>query len=302
MAASAAPGEPERLTVTTTDSRSLEVLVEGPADGFPLVYHSGTPSAAVSYPPLSQAAAAHGLRTVTFSRAGYGESTAKPGRAVADVSADVDAVLAALEIEQFVTFGWSGGGPHALACAALMGDGCRGAAILAGVAPFDASGLDWVDGMGAENLAEFGAAAAGEAALTAYLKSQCEELADVTDDHVAASLGDLASDVDRRAITGELASYLAESFRHAVRQGPSGWRDDDLAFVRPWGFELDRIAVPVAVWQGRLDRMVPFTHGQWLASHVAGASTHLYDDEGHLSLLSQCARIFADLANLAGLG
>jgi pimeloyl-ACP methyl ester carboxylesterase len=302
MAASAAHGEPERLTVTTTDSRSLEVLVEGPADGFPVVYHSGTPSAAVSYPPLSQAAAAHGLRTVTLSRAGYGESTAKPGRAVADVTADVDAVLAALGLEQFVTFGWSGGGPHALACAALMGDGCRGVAILAGVAPFDASGLDWLDGMGAENIAEFGAAAAGKAALTEYLQSQCEELADVTDDHVAASLGDLASEVDRRAITGELASYLAASFRHAVRQGPSGWRDDDLALVRPWGFELDTIAVPVAVWQGRLDRMVPFTHGQWLASHVAGASAHLYDDEGHLSLLSQFPRIFADLADMAGLG
>jgi pimeloyl-ACP methyl ester carboxylesterase len=293
--------EPTRLTVTTSDSRAVEVLVDGPSDGFPLVYHSGTPSAAAPFSLLAGAAAARGLRTVTFSRAGYGDSTPRPGRSVADVTADVDAVLAALGLEQFVAFGWSGGGPHALACAALMTDTCRGAATLAGVAPHDASGLDWLDGMGAENLAEFGAAAAGEAALTAYLRPQVEALGTVTEDEVAAALGDVASDVDKRAITGELASYIADSFRRAVLHGPDGWRDDDLAFVRPWGFGLDAIPVPVAIWQGRLDRMVPFAHGQWLGSHVAGAHAHLYDDEGHISLLSQVPRVFADLTHIAGL-
>jgi pimeloyl-ACP methyl ester carboxylesterase len=72
-------GRPQWLTVTTADTRSLEVLVEGPSDGFPLVYHSGTPSAAVEFEYLSQAAAS-GLRTVTFSRPGYGESTPHPAR------------------------------------------------------------------------------------------------------------------------------------------------------------------------------------------------------------------------------
>jgi pimeloyl-ACP methyl ester carboxylesterase len=143
-------GGPQWLTVATGDGRSLEVLVEGPSDGFPLVYHGGTPSAAVEFGYLSQAAAASGLRTVTFSRPGYGESTPRPGRTVADVTGDVSAVLAALGLEQFVAFGWSGGGPHALACAALMPDTCRGAAALASAAPYEARGLEWLDGMGAE--------------------------------------------------------------------------------------------------------------------------------------------------------
>jgi pimeloyl-ACP methyl ester carboxylesterase len=289
------------LTVHTADSRVLEVLVEGPVDGFPLVYHSGSPSAALSFPRLSRAADACGLRTVTFSRPGYGDSSPKPGRQVADVVTDVRSILDVLGLEKFVSFGWSGGGPHALACAALMPAECRGVAVLAGVAPRGAVGLDWLDGMGADNLEEFSAAQAGESALTEYLTAQCEGLARVSDDQVAAALGDLVPDVDRRALTGELAAYFAGSLRRAVIQGPTGWRDDDLAFFRDWGFSLDTISIPVAIWQGRVDRMVPFAHGQWLATHVAGARAHLYDDEGHLSLAAQFERIFADLTELAGL-
>lgn len=294
-------GGPEWVTVTTADARSLEVLVEGPSDGFPLVYHSGSPSAAVEFAYLSQAAAASGLRTITFSRPGYGESTPHPGRTVADVCGDVSAVLAALGLEQFVSFGWSGGGPHALACAAVMADTCRGAATLAGVAPYETPGLAWLDGMGAENVAEFGAAAAGVDALTAFLSQASEGLADIADDEVANGLGDLVSDVDRRAITGELASYLAGSLQRSVLHGLSGWRDDDLAFVHPWGFRLDTIAVPVSIWQGRLDRMVPFAHGQWLAANIPGAQERLFDDEGHLSLAAQLPRVFADLVGISGL-
>jgi pimeloyl-ACP methyl ester carboxylesterase len=294
--------ESQWLTVTTTDSRALEVLVEGPSDGFPLVYHGGTPSAAVSFPRLNQAAAASGLRTVTFSRPGYGTSTPHPGRTVGDVAADVVAVLTALGLERFVTLGWSGGGPHALACAALLPGTCLGAATLAGAGPYADPGVaDWSDGMGADNVAEFGAAVTGEHALTEFLTPECEGLAHVTGDQIADAFGDLVPEVDRRALTGDLADYVAESCRRAVLQGVAGWRDDDLAFVRPWGFSLETITVPVSVWQGRLDKMVPFAHGSWLASHVAGARAHLHDDEGHLSLAAQLDRIVADLADIAGL-
>jgi pimeloyl-ACP methyl ester carboxylesterase len=290
------------LTVTTTDSRALEVLVEGPSDGFPLVYHAGTPSGAVSFPRLTQAAAASGLRTVTFSRPGYGTSTPQPGRTVGDVAADVVAVLAALGLERFVTLGWSGGGPHALACAALLPEACRGAATLAGAGPYGDPGVaDWLDGMGADNVAEFGAAVESEAALIDYLALQRESMAHVTGAQIADALGDLVSDVDRGALTGDIAEYIAESCRRAVLQGVEGWRDDDLAFVRPWGFTLESLSVPVSIWQGRLDKMVPFAHGQWLAANAAGARAHLYDDEGHVSLAAQLDRIVADLADIAGL-
>jgi pimeloyl-ACP methyl ester carboxylesterase len=155
--------------------------------------------------------------------------------------------------------------------------------------------------MGEENVAEFAAARAGPQELTAFLEPAAAGLAGVTGAQVAAALGGLVSEVDKAALTGEFAEALAESFRRAVSSGIAGWRDDDLAFVRPWGFRLSDITVPVSVWQGGQDRMVPSTHGRWLAEHLPGARAHLYDDEGHLSLVHQFDRILDDLLDLAGL-
>jgi pimeloyl-ACP methyl ester carboxylesterase len=281
------------------DGRTLEYVVDGPADGLPLVFHHGTPSAAVPFPLMTAAAAAHGLRLVLHSRPGYAGSAPRPGRAVADDAADVAAILDALGADRFLTMGWSGGGPHALASAALLPDRCLAAATIAGVAPYAADGLDWLAGMGQENLDEFGAALAGEPALTAFLEKAAAEMAGVTGADIAAALGDLASDVDKRALTGDFADHLAENFRASVSTGIAGWRDDDLAFIADWGFPLDRFRVPVAIWQGAQDRMVPFDHGRWLAAHVAGAHVHLEPAEGHISLIDKLEMIVADLARMA---
>jgi pimeloyl-ACP methyl ester carboxylesterase len=272
------------VDLETSDGRSLELAVAGPADGLPLVLHHGTPGAAVIFDRMADTAARHGLRTIVYARPGYARSTPHPGRSVADAAADVAVVLDALGADEFVTVGWSGGGPHALAAAALLPDRCRGAATIAGVAPFGATGLDWLAGMGAENVTEFGAAVAGEPALSAYLEKEAAVLAAIRPEDVAAALGDLVSDVDKAALTGDFAAYLAGSFRAAVSTGFAGWRDDDLAFVADWGFGLDGFAAPVSIWQGDQDRMVPFDHGRWLAGHVPGARVRLLPGEGHLSL------------------
>jgi pimeloyl-ACP methyl ester carboxylesterase len=267
------------------DGRTLQYLVAGPADGFPLVLHNGTPSAARLFAPMVEAAAARGLRTVVHSRPGYAGSTPQPGRTVASVAADVTELLDELGADRFLAVGWSGGGPHALACAALLPGRCVAAASVAGVAPYGAEGLDWLDGMAAENVAEFEAAAAGQDALASFLNAQAPDLAEVRPDQVAAALGDLVSDVDRRALTGEFAEHLAQAFRAAVAEGIAGWRDDDTAFLGDWGFDPSAIEIPVSVWQGGEDRMVPFAHGRWLAGRVPGAAVHLDPAQGHLSLM-----------------
>ena len=280
-----------------TDGRNLEYLVAGPEDGTPLVFHHGTPFAAILFDPMVDAAARHGLRLVVYSRPGYAGSSPQPDRTVASVAGDVSALLDELDADRFVTAGWSGGGPHALACAALLPERCGAAATIAGVAPYDVPGLDWLDGMGAENIEEFAAAAAGVPDLTAYLDAQAKAMANVQGVHIAAALGDLVTDVDRRVLTDAFADYTAAAFRKAISAGIAGWRDDDLAFLDDWGFDLAAVRTPVSIWQGDQDRMVPIAHGRWLAGHVAGAAVRLLPGEGHLSLmLDRADDIFADLA------
>jgi pimeloyl-ACP methyl ester carboxylesterase len=267
-----------------SDGRSLEVDISGPDGATPLVVHHGTPGERSQYPPFADAAAAQGLRYVSYSRPGYGGSSRQPGRAVADCAADTAAILAYLGADRCYTVGASGGGPHALACAALLADRVLACATVAGIGPFGAQDLDFLAGMGRENHQEFGAALAGPTALQAYLEQEAEAFAGITGEQVAAALGDLASPVDVAALTGEFAAYVAASFRQALANGIWGWFDDDLAFTRPWGFDLDGIGVPVVVWQGGQDRMVPFDHGRWLAARLPSAKAKLLPEEGHLSI------------------
>jgi pimeloyl-ACP methyl ester carboxylesterase len=291
----------EWLLMKTADGRDLEVAVSGPDSGFALVSITGTPSAALPFPALVEAAASRGLRTIDFSRPGYAKSSPQHGRSVADVAVDIATILDAVGAPRFVTMGRSGGGPHALACAALLPERCLAAACIAGVAPYPADGLDWLAGMGDENIEEFTLAIQGEAALTPYLERYAKDLAEVQASEVAAAFGSLISDVDKASLIGEFAEHSAASLRRSVSTGIAGWRDDDLAFSNPWGFELGDITVPVAVWQGGQDRMVPRAHGEWLAAHIPGARAHRYPAEGHLSLeLAAVDDILDDLMALAG--
>ena len=293
--------EPPFRHVELPDGRVLETVSGGPDNGMPLLFQNGTPTAAVLFGPMVEIAAERGLRTVMYSRPGYAGSTPHPGRTVADAAKDIGAVLDAIEADRFVTIGWSGGGPHALACAALLGDRCGAALSLAGVAPQGAERLDWLAGMGPENVEEFSLAVQGDAALTPWLEREALHLASVHGNDVAAALGGLVSDVDRASLTGEYAEYMASSLRRAVSRGIAGWRDDDLAFINPWGFELSAITRPVAIWQGGEDRMVPAAHGEWLARHIPGAEAHIHRDEGHLSLgVAALDRIIDNVVALAG--
>jgi pimeloyl-ACP methyl ester carboxylesterase len=277
--------------------------VAGPADGLPLVLHEGTPGGLVLYPPAVRAAASRGLRVVLAARPGYEGSTPRPGRRVVDVAGDTAAVLDELGAGSFVTAGWSGGGPHALACAAALPGRCLAAASIAGVAPYCAAGLDWMAGMGPENVAEFGAALAGEAELTAFLGREAATMGTVTGPDVAQAFGGLVIEADQAVLTGEFADHVAALLRTALSSGIAGWRDDDLAFTRDWGFSLaPEPPLRVTIWQGDQDRMVPFAHGQWLAAAIPGARVHLMPGDGHLSMtISAFDRILDDLLDLAGL-
>jgi len=271
-------------TLGLPDGRRLDIEISGPDGGLPLVFHHGTPGSVRRFGVIERAAHERGLRLVTFSRPGYGDSTRLPGRSVADVAADVAAVLDHLDASRCLVAGWSGGGPHALATAALLPDRVAGTLVIAGVAPWDADGLDFLAGMGEQNIDEFGLAVQGEAAIRTSLAAEAAALCSATVADLVKGLDTLLPDVDRAVLTDEYGADLIANFAEALRVGVDGWLDDDLAFVRPWGFAVADIAVPTFVWQGSEDLMVPFTHGQWLAGHIPGVTAHLETGEGHLSI------------------
>ncbi len=269
------------------DGRMLEIEVSGPREGVPLLYHHGTPGAGISPPHLARAAAARGLRLVVTSRAGYGRSTPAPGRRVANVAADMATVLHALgepDSAPCLVAGWSGGGPHALATAAGLAERVAGVLVIAGVAPYDAAGLDFLAGMGQDNLDEFDAALRGEEPLRELLETLAPGLRAAGPDELITEMASLLPDVDRAVLTAEFGEWLATTTREGLRESVDGWLEDDLAFVRPWGFDLGEITAPVFVWQGGHDLMVPAAHGGWLADALANAVPHLLPGEGHLSI------------------
>jgi len=217
-----------------------------------------------------------------------------------DVVADTQAVLATIGADRCLVAGWSGGGPHALACGARL-TAAAGVLVIAGIAPYKAGGLDWMAGMGEENVEEFSVALKGEAALRPYLLGVREHLKETDAAGIIASLGTILPDVDRALLTGELGVDMAGSFAEALRTGVEGWLEDDLAFARPWGFELAEITAPTMLWQGSADLMVPFAHGQWLASRIPGVAAHLEDGEGHLSIaIGALDRMLDELLSTAG--
>lgn len=271
-------------TVTTPDGRSLTVREGGDPDGFPVLTISGTPGSSTLYEPHARDAAERGIRLFSYDRPGYGASTRQKGRTVADCAADIAAVCDAVGVERFGVWGISGGGPHALAAAALLPDRVIAAAALASVAPYDAEGLDFLEGMGEQNVEEISAIFEGEDVHRASMEQQRHELLSATPEQLVELWQTLLGPCDREVATGVLAAFLLDHIRAGIGSGGDGWIDDDLAFVTPWGFDLASIRVPVQLWQGEQDRFVPYGHGVWLAAHIRTVDARLTAEDGHLTL------------------
>lgn len=277
-------------TVRTRDGRTLEVHEAGDPAGLPVIVHHGTPMSGLAYEPHVELAREQRLRLIGYDRPGYGGSTRHEGRRVADCAADVSDIADALALKRFATWGVSGGGPHALACAALCDERLVAVASLASVAPWEAEGLDWLDGMGEENHVEFGKTLEGEHSLRPYLEHEAEDVRNAQPEDLRRLMETLLGDEDRAVLTGRFAEYMIACDLHALEPGVDGWLDDDLAFAAPWGFELAQIARPVLLLHGDDDRFVPVSHGRWLAERIPGVDARIDAGDGHLTLLERRMR------------
>ncbi len=273
--------------IETADGRTLAVEDDGDPGGRPVLVHLGTPNSRHLYGPNVTDAAARGLRLISWDRPGYGGSTPQPGRTVASVAADARTICRALRVGPVGMWGISGGGPHVLACAALLPDLVVAAASLAAPAPYPADGIDWFAGMGQGNVDDFRLMLSGDAAAArARVDEERAEMIDATADDLAAQLTTLLTPTDAAVLTGDVAEYLVYSSREGLAPGSQGFWDDSWASCQPWGFDLADISVPVLVMHGRQDKFVPFGHGEWLARHIPGVDARLLDHDGHLTLLT----------------
>jgi len=271
-------------TVHTPDGRVLAVNDDGDPADRPILVHNGTPNSRLLYGPNVRDAAERGLRLISYDRPGYGGSSPQPGRTVADCAGDVRTICAALGIDRLAMWGISGGGPHVLACAALLPDLVTAAASLASPAPFGAEGFDFFAGMGQLNVDDFRLVLTDEAAARAKTDKDREEILAASPDDLASGWESLLSSTDAAVLSGELAGYLVSVMQDGLAPGSQGWWDDN-CMIRPWGFGLADIAVPVLLLHGRQDMFVPFGHGEWLAAHIPGVEARLLDADGHLTLL-----------------
>jgi len=271
--------------IRTAGGRGLLVLEAGAPDGRPVLVHNGTPNSRLLYGPAVRLAESQGIRMIGYDRPGYGGSDRDPGRTVAGCAEDVRAIASALGIERLAVWGISGGGPHAIACAAQLPDLVPAVAVLASIAPWGAEGLDYFEGMGSENVEDFELTLRDRAAGRAkHEQDRLESLA-ATPETIHTTIETLLSPVDREALTVTLTQYLYESMQIGLAPGADGWWDDDVAFAEPWGFDLEHMRTPVLLLHGRQDRFVPFSHGEWLARHIRGVEARLSDNDGHLTLI-----------------
>jgi pimeloyl-ACP methyl ester carboxylesterase len=279
-------GEPLR-TLETPDGRTLGYAIWGDPKGFPVLSLHGTPGCRFNRWPVEEVYAEAGVCWVTHDRAGYGRSDRHHGRNVADEAADVAALADELGFDRFGITGGSGGGPHVLACAALLPERVVRAICVVGLAPFGRPGLeedDWLDGMDPENVKETRWAQGDEGVHTRELEAEHKRMEErVAVDPTTVLEGFELSESDRAQLARpEAMQVIREATAEECVNGVGGWVDDDRAFLQPWGFDVATVAVPVLIRYGLTDVLVPPAHGEWLAANVPGCIVHTEETAGHM--------------------
>ena len=264
------------------DGRELEILDNGITSDKAIIFHHGTPGHFSAWNGWLEEAAHRGIRALAYSRAGYGTSDRNFGRSVLSNNSDISLLLDGKNIAKFVAIGWSGGGPHALANA--LDHRNVGVITLAGVGEYGAPDLNFLEGMGPENHDEFGAALKGEAVITKWMNENAVPMKQVTGSDIREAFGGLIGDADKAVLEGAVADEMAATMRNGLAVSFDGWIDDDLVFIKPWGFDLSAISKPVILWQGDDDFMVPHAHSYWLEKHIPTAKLSFIPGHGHISL------------------
>lgn len=276
--------EPVRVVqVGTADERRLRAEVAGDGRRV-IVVHVGSPNAGVLCESWVRDAAARGLTLIAYDRPGYGESSPQPDRSVADCAADVRAISEAVGFTRCAVWGFSGGGPHALACGALLNDLVTAVATVGSPAPFDAPGFDYFEGMSDEARKDYELFLSDRAAWEREGLDQRNDMIEWSVDELREKWSAGSPSADVAALQSDFGVWLNRAIQQGLAPGVEGWTADDIAFHSPWGFDVAGIEVPVKIWHGGEDRFVPVAHGRVLQQAIPDAQLELREDDGHMSV------------------
>lgn len=291
------------LVIGVPDGRRVAVNCLGDPNGLPVFLLHGTPGSRSGPVPRAPLLYQLGIWLISYDRPGYGGSDRQKGRTVADAAFDVLDIADQLGLGEFGIVGRSGGGPHALACAALLDRSrLRSVAVLVGLAPHEAKGLDWFDGMASSNVNDYETASLDDDTLIADLSSRAEGIR-ANPESMLETLEKEMTEADRRIATDAgIRRRLLETYQEALRDGPYGWIDDVLAFRSPWGFELSKIKVPVRFWHGDMDVFSPLAHSRWMAREIPTATIEVEAGAAHFGAMQVLPRVLARLRADSGQG
>lgn len=283
--------------VRSSDGRRLAVEVSGAPDGPPVFLLHGTPGSRSGPKPRGIVLYRLGVRLICYDRPGYGRSDRHEGRDVADAAWDVAAIADEMGIDRFAVVGRSGGGPHALACAALLPRRVTRTAVLVGLAPADAPDLDWYSGMTESNVDRYHTADTDASALAVSLATRATRTRE-DPESLVRFLRPSLSESDRRVVDDvAIRRLLAATYAEALQHGPEGWIDDALALRRNWGFKLDAITCPVKLWHGEDDTFSPVGHTRWLATQIPNAELEVQPGAAHFTAVEILPQMLIWLAS-----
>jgi pimeloyl-ACP methyl ester carboxylesterase len=292
--------EPVESEVAVGD-RVLRIRDAGDIDGQPIIYFHGTPGSRLDLTFGDATVSQQGVRIISFDRPGYGAST-ESSFSLSSVAHDALSIADSLGLATFATLGLSGGGPFALAAAAVGGARVTGVGVASGAGPFELvpgalEQLSEIDKEAYSHLpADPQAAALGFA-------SGFEELAQMLrsgdDEAVIAEFAPALSACDRvllrdKAVGPNVIGSMREGLSNSVLGG--GW--DNVAWIGHWDFELSQVHCPVLLWYGEDDLMAPPAHGQWLKANLPNATLTTRPSEGHFGLVDHFSEVLQELRQL----
>jgi len=271
-------------TIAVENERTLRIADAGQPDGIPVLVQRGTPQSRLLYHRWVEDAQSRGIRLIGYERPGYGGSTRHRGRTVASAAKDVAAIAKELGLNRLLVWGVSGGGPHALACAALLPGLVVAAAALGSIAPYPAEGLDYYAGMGEDNVADIKAVLKGGETHRQAVEASAAKLLHADLETLTRAMESLLCQGDTAALTTDFADFVLRSVREGIGETRDGIIDDDIALIAQWGFELSQIQVPALLMHGERDLFVPVSHSKWLATKIPNVETRFLPEDGHLTL------------------